>query len=523
MPSLDLQSLLLGALAGLLLGAVVAGLVAARRAHTQGRVAREPELVALARDLQAAQAQRDDLAMRLDDAVRQAQTLRDRVDVLLREQATLAAQAERVAGLDRQLSAAADQLRVALEQRTQAKSLAADLAARLEEQKHATETRLREFDVRLKAEIGNLATTLLEEKSRAFDTHSEKQLGGLLTPLREQLTQFNQVIANTNVEIHSLKQLNQQITDEAANLARALKGDSRSQGAWGELVLERLLEMSGLQLGSGYDLQAVLRDEDGGRPRPDVIVRLPEGKDLVIDAKVSLVAWDRACAAVDDVARGVAMKAHVDSLRRHIDGLGKRDYSAMEGLRTVDFVLMFVPVEAAWIEALRLDDSLYAHALQHNIAMVSPSTLLATLRTVAHLWRLEERNRNTLEIARQAGALHDAFVLLEAELRTVGEQIAKAAQVHEKALNRISSGKGNFVARVDRLRKLGAKTRKQLPEARFDAEEGEEVAESAEAVVGDALGLSLHAADVAQTADAAGDAAGEDMIEDTVSSTKPAG
>ena len=475
MTNVDVLHLGLGLLGGLLLGVVLAYAFVARRAHARGQAEREPDLVALARDLHAAQAQRDDLATRLAGAEQQADVLRTRSDALSDERAGLAAQAERVAGLDQQLAALGTELRQSREQRSQAQALAADLSARLEEQKRATETRLREFDERLKAELGNLANSLLDAKVRAFDERSEKQLGGLLAPLREQLTAFNQTIANTNVEIHSLKQLNQQITSEAANLTRALKGDSRTQGAWGELVLERVLEMSGLQLGRGYDLQTVFRDDDGGRPRPDVIVRLPEGKDLVIDAKVSLIAWDRACAAVDDGARSVAMKAHVDSLRRHIDGLGRRDYSAMEGLRTVDFVLMFVPVEAAWIEALRLDDGLYAHALKHNIAMVSPSTLLATLRTVAHLWRLEERNLNAQEIARQAGALHDSFVMLEAELNAVGEHMARAAHVHEKAVKRISTGKGNLLGRVDKLRALGANARKQLPEARFEADMDETV------------------------------------------------
>ena len=406
----------------------------------------------------------------------EADLLRNRSDILSDERAGLAAQAERVAGLDQQLSALGNELRQSREQRAQAQALAADLAARLEEQHRASETRLREFDERLKAELGNLTNNLLDARVRAFDERSEKQLGGLLAPLREQLTAFNQAIAHTNVEIHSLKQLNQQITSEAANLTRALKGDSRTQGAWGELVLERVLEMSGLQQGRGYELQVVFQDDDGGRPRPDVVVRLPDSKDLVIDAKVSLVAWDRACAAPGDIERGIAMKGHVESLKRHIDGLGKRDYSAVDGLRTVDFVLMFVPVEAAWIEALRIDDGLYAHALRSNIALVSPSTLLATLRTVAHLWKLEDRNLHAQEIARQAGALHDSFVMLEAELNAVGEHMARAAHVHEKAVKRISTGKGNLLGRVDKLRTLGANARKRLPDSRLEKDEAEDEA-----------------------------------------------
>lgn len=452
-------------------------------AHAQGRASREAEQVALAheRDAQASRAQ--ELAQRLAAADAELRHLRERADVLSDERAALAVQAERSTQFETRAAHLDGELRRALEARAAAATRVAELETRLQEQQQATELRLREFDERLKAELAQLAQGVLEEKTRHFDERSEKQLGTLLGPLRDQLAQFNQSITRTNAEILSLKTLNQQITAEAANLARALKGDSRSQGAWGELALERLLEISGLQAGRAFHMQVVYKGEDGGRPRPDVIVRLPDEKDLVIDAKVSLTAWDRAVASIDDAPREQAMKEHIGSLRRHIDDLGKRDYSAVPDVRTLDFVLMFVPVEAAYIEALRRDDSLYGYALERNIALVSPSTLLATLRTVAHLWKLEDRNLNAREIARQAGALHDAFVMLEGELIQVGEQIGRAQRSHEAAVRRISTGRGNLVGRVERLRKLGADARKRLATASAESEdEGEPEASAAKRI-----------------------------------------
>lgn len=475
-------SLLLAAIAALLAIALAIVLIlGARRlaravaaAFEQGRASRDAEQVALAHERDAHLARARELAERLVAAEGELRQLRERADVLSDDRAALTVKAERSAQHEARAARLDGELRDALESSAAARARAAELQARLEEQQQATELRLREFDERLKAELAQLAQGVLEEKTRHFDERSEKQLGALLTPLRDQLTQFTQSITRTNAEILSLKTLNQQITAEAANLTRALKGDSRSQGAWGELALERLLEISGLQIGRAFHMQVVYKGEDGGRPRPDVIVRLPDERDLVIDAKVSLTAWDRAVASADDAPRELAMKEHLTSLRRHIDDLGKRDYSAVPDLRTLDFVLMFVPVEAAYIEALRRDDALYAYALERNIALVSPSTLLATLRTVAHLWRMEDRNLNAQEIARQAGALHDAFVMLEAELTQVGEQLNRAQRSHEAAVRRISTGRGNLVGRVDKLRKLGADARKRLDVERGEADDDAE-------------------------------------------------
>jgi DNA recombination protein RmuC len=357
------------------------------------------------------------------------------------------------------------QITVLQSSHSHAESKLSELQTRLELERSGHAEKLlgiQNAEARLMETFQNTATKILDERAEKFSEQSQKQVSGLLDPLKEQLKHFRETVDNTNKEIYSLKQLNQQITVDAANLTRALKGDSRTQGAWGELVLERILEASGLTAGRDFEVQTVLKDEDGGRPRPDVIVRLPENKDLVLDAKVSLTAYERFASAENDELRQAALIEHLNSLKRHIDGLSRRDYSSLPGLRTLDFVLLFVPVEAAFIDALRMDDELYRYALEKNIVIVGPSTLLATLRTVAHLWKLEDRSRNADEIAKQAGGLYDQFVMLEQEFGNVGEQIEKAMRSHEAASKRISSGRGNLLGRVENLRKLGANTKKQL-------------------------------------------------------------
>ena len=258
------------------------------------------------------------------------------------------------------------------------------------------------------------------------------------------------------VEIDSLKNLNQRISEDAINLTRALKGESRTQGAWGELVLERLLEASGLQKGREYEAQIGLRDEDGGRPRPDVIVHLPEGRDLIIDAKVSLTAYERYCSAVEDGERGAQMNAHVASMRTHVKQLSERRYSELPGMNSLEFVLMFVPVEAAFIEAAHHDDGLHEFALDKQVVIVTTSTLLATLRTVSTLWRFDDRNRNAFEIADRAGKLYDKFVGFVEDIEDARHKLDAARHALSSARSKLVSGRGNLVGSVEKLRELGA-------------------------------------------------------------------
>jgi len=339
--------------------------------------------------------------------------------------------------------------------------------------------------VRLRESFQSLAQQILEERAQRLGEQSQQQIGGLIEPLREQLKEFRESFTATHAaeqrergvltaEIQSLKQLNERMSVDAINLTRALKGDSQAQGAWGELVLERVLQASGLQAGREYETQTHFTDDDGGRARPDVVVHLPDDKDLVIDAKVSLVAYERSVSAVDEAGRESALREHMASLRRHVDQLGGRNYSELPGLRTLDFVLMFVPVEAAFVEAIRRDETLYLYALERNVALVSPSTLLATLRTVAHLWKIERRNVNATEIAQKAGRLYDYFVALVGEIEAIGVQLEKAQKAQASAMRRITEGgKGSVVLQVQHLADLGAQALKKLPERLVQQADGD--------------------------------------------------
>lgn len=470
--------LVVAAIAGLLLGVLVLWLFSrcwVAQAQASGRASRDTEIAILAEQREAATSRGDELAERIQRYERDWSAAEQNLRKLTAHAAAQQTQAEQYS----------HQLADARHGRDEAQSRLIDLTrthaaleAGAKEQAQAAADKLQlleQAEQRLREAFQNLANQILDDKAERFREQSSQQLGGLLDPLKLQLKEFRETINTTHAneqrergmltqEIQTLKQLNQRISEDAINLTRALKGDTRSQGAWGELVLERVLEASGLQAGREYDTQASYSGDDGGRQRPDVIVHLPEQKDIVIDAKVSLVAYERVVAAVDDAARAVALNEHVSSLRRHIDGLSIRNYSDIEGLRTLDFVLLFVPVEAAFIEAVRADERLYAHALAKNIALVSPSTLLATLRTVAHLWSIEKRHVNAMEIARRAAQLHDNFALLVDELVALGSQLDKAQRAHASALRRLTEGgKGSVLLQVQSLAEMGAPVKKALP------------------------------------------------------------
>jgi len=332
---------------------------------------------------------------------------------------------------------------------------------------------LEEARQQLNIEFQNLANKILEEKSQKFTEQNKTNLDQLLKPLREQLGDFRKKVEDTYDkeskdrvslmhEIKSLKQLNQQISDDAINLTNALKGQSQTQGAWGEVVLERVLEESGLHKGREYETQESFTTDEGKRYRPDVIVHLPEGKDIVVDSKVTLTAYERYCAASNDEERAKALKEHVQSLRTHIKGLSEKRYEDLPGVKSLDFVLLFVPIEAAFITAVEADQAIFRDAFDKNIIVVSPTTLLATLKTVHNIWRYEHQNQNAQEIAAKAGGLYDQFVLFVEALDDVGDKLNKAQQAFDKSRARLVSGRGNLVRRSEELQKLGAKNKKQL-------------------------------------------------------------
>jgi DNA recombination protein RmuC len=345
-----------------------------------------------------------------------------------------------------------------------------------EQQRNADEKLklLAEAKQQLTHEFETLAQKILEEKSERFTKQNQVNIDNTLNPLREQLTEFRKRVEDVydkdskdrtslRSELSHLQLLNQRIGEEALNLTRALKGDNKAQGNWGEVVLERVLEESGLRKGHEYETQVTLHSADGQRRHPDVIVRLPDNKDIVIDAKVTLVAYERYCNAAIESERETALRQHIAAVRAHIDGLSLKQYENLPGVRSLDFVLIFIPIEAAFLAAFEHDANVFREAYEKNIIVVSPTTLLATLRTVQTIWRYERQNANADAIAKQAGALHDQFAMLLQSLQDIGKHLDKSRDAYEQTIDRFSRGRGNLVKRVSELSKLGAKTKKSLP------------------------------------------------------------
>lgn len=325
-------------------------------------------------------------------------------------------------------------------------------------------------------EFEALSNRLFDAKNEALQTQNQRNMGQLLQPFRDQLAEFRRRIdavydsetrdrVSLQQEIQALKALNQQMSQDAVNLTRALKGDNKAQGDWGEMVLERLLELSGLQRGREYLTQQSVTGDGGQRLRPDVIVRLPDNKDVIIDAKVSLVGWERLSSAVDDAEATQALEQLLNSVRQHVRGLSSKAYQDVPELRTLDFVLLFVPIEGAFLKMLSADPALWQGAYDRQVMIVGPSTLMVTLRMLYNLWRSEYQQQHVLTIAERAGALHDQFVRFAESLQDVGDKIDRAQQAYHTAHRRLVAGKGNIVGRVAELETLGAKAKKRLPDA----------------------------------------------------------
>ncbi|WP_405414249.1 DNA recombination protein RmuC [Maribacter sp. Asnod1-A12] len=324
-------------------------------------------------------------------------------------------------------------------------------------------------------EFENLANKILEEKSLKFTERNEKNIKDILTPLNEKILLFEKKVEESqkeNISIHSalkeqllnLQTQNIKITQEAENLTKALKGDSKMQGNWGELVLERVLEKSGLEKDREYSVQQSFTREDGSRVLPDVIINLPNGKKMVVDSKVSLTDYERYVNAEDEF-REKFLKDHINSLRRHVDQLSAKKYEDLYQMESPDFVLMFVPIEPAFAIAINQDSSLYNKAFEQNIIIVTPSTLLATLRTIDSMWNNEKQQRNAIEIARQAGALYDKFEGFVGDLLKVGKKMDDAKDGYRGAMNKLVGGRGNIITSIEKLKKMGAKAKKSIPES----------------------------------------------------------
>jgi len=345
----------------------------------------------------------------------------------------------------------------------------------LQQQNLKRDEELEERQEQLRKDFELLATKILDEKSEKFTLQNKENIKNILNPLQEKIQVFEKKVEDTqkeSISMHSalkeqllgLKDLNQQMTKEATNLTKALKGDSKMQGNWGELVLERVLEKSGLEKDREYYVQQSFNLPDGTRVLPDVVLHLPDNKKMIIDSKVSLTDYERYVNA-DEEERNIYLKAHINSIKKHVDQLSEKNYQDLYDIESPDFVLLFIPIEPAFAIAINEDNYLYNKAFEQNIVIVTPSTLLATLRTIDTMWHNEKQQRNAIEIARQAGALYDKFEGLVSDLTGVGKKIDDAKKDYSSAMNKLVEGRGNLITSVEKLKKLGAKAKKSLPEA----------------------------------------------------------
>ncbi|WP_339752287.1 DNA recombination protein RmuC [uncultured Marinobacter sp.] len=335
----------------------------------------------------------------------------------------------------------------------------------------------------LKQEFENLANKIFEQKSERFSQQTRTSLDTLLNPFRDQLQDFRKRVEDVYTtetrdrqalrsEIKSLQDLNRQITEEASNLTRALKGDKKIQGNWGELILERVLEKSGLRKGVEYDTQGSYRDSDNQLYRPDVIVHLPDSRNLIIDSKVSLVAYQQWVTEDEDSeVKEQALKQHVEAVRNHIRTLSEKDYSQLHGLHSPDFVLLFMPIEPAFVAAFQQDENLFAEAFERKIIVVTPTTLLATLRTIENIWRYERQSQNARRIAERAGAVYDKLRVFVEAMERLGSQLHTAQGTYDSAMNNLTRGRGNLISQANRFVELGVRVKKELPKAIMDQAE----------------------------------------------------
>ncbi len=347
-----------------------------------------------------------------------------------------------------------------------------NLQEKLSEQKSEVENLQEKFT----KEFENLANKIFEEKGNKFTEQNKEKLSEILNPLKEKISDFEKKVEETNKEsikghaslkeqLLMLKEMNQQVTQEAKNLTTALKGQSKTQGNWGEFILESILEKSGLVKGREYVVQESITAESGKRFQPDVIINLPENKSIIIDSKVSLVGYEKFVSSEDEHEKQLGLREHINSIRSHIKNLGGKNYQNLYQLESLDFVLMFMPIEPAFAIAVQSDASIFTDAFEQNIVIVSPSTLLATLRTISSIWRQENQNKNAIEIARQSGEMLDKFAAFVDDLISVGKGLMGVKDNYDKAMNKLTEGRGNLISRSEKIKKLGAKASKSLPPA----------------------------------------------------------
>lgn len=350
-----------------------------------------------------------------------------------------------------------------------------NLTGKLKEQKSDVE----KLQDKFKTEFKNLANEILDEKTKKFTEQNKNNIGDILKPLSEKIKDFEKKVEDTydkeskqrfslKEEIKRLGELNQQVSNDAHNLTKALKGESKTQGNWGEVILESILERSGLAKDREYFVQQSFADDKGKRLQPDVIIKYPGNRNLIVDSKVSLTAYERYVSEEDEKAKESALKEHINSLKNHVNELSSKNYQDIYQLKSLDFVMMFLPVEPAYLVAIQKNTELWNYAYDKRILLISPTNLIAALKMIESMWRQEYQSKNVLEIARQSGDLYDKFVGLFNDLVDVGKKINATKNSYDASMNKLHSGKGNLIGRVEKIRKLGAKTSKELPQNLLD-------------------------------------------------------
>ena len=428
------------------------------------------EIVELTSQLSTANSQLENVTKEFDDAKIISSTVQTNFNKLETEKAVIDSQVERLPDLEIELNDLRSRLITEQKRST-------EFQTRLEEQTRSGEEKLKllkEAKEVLTTEFQNLGQKIFEEKTEKFTHQNKTNLESLLNPFRDQMSAFKQKVDDVydkeakdrvalSEQVKQLRDLNQQLSQDAVNLTRALKGDSKARGNWGEVILSKVLERSGLKEGREYEVQETHKNEEGSRFQPDVVIHLPESKDIVVDSKVSLVAYENFSTTEDEKERATALQQHIASIRAHVRDLSGKNYEELKGLRTLGYVLMFIPIEPAFLLAVGEDPELFNDAMSKNIFIVSPSNLLITLKTINAMWQYAYQNENALEIAQKAGGMYDKFVSFVESFDLVGSRLEQAEESWSQARGQLVTGKGNLVKRADDLKQMGVRTKKQFP------------------------------------------------------------
>ena len=428
------------------------------------------EIVELTSQLSTANSQLENVTKEFDDAKIISSTVQTNFNKLETEKAVIDSQVERLPDLEIELNDLGSRLITEQKRST-------EFQTRLEEQTRSGEEKLKllkEAKEVLTTEFQNIGQKIFEEKTEKFTHQNKTNLESLLNPFRDQMSAFKQKVDDVydkeakdrvalSEQVKQLRDLNQQLSQDAVNLTRALKGDSKARGNWGEVILSKVLERSGLKEGREYEVQETHKNEEGSRFQPDVVIHLPESKDIVVDSKVSLVAYENFSTTEDEKERATALQQHIASIRAHVRDLSGKNYEELKGLRTLGYVLMFIPIEPAFLLAVGEDPELFNDAMSKNIFIVSPSNLLITLKTINAMWQYAYQNENALEIAQKAGGMYDKFVSFVESFDLVGSRLEQAEESWSQARGQLVTGKGNLVKRADDLKQMGVRTKKQLP------------------------------------------------------------